>query len=300
MNSWVNDLCMEEIPLHVRTDGRSSGPHSPVANITPYCCSDPSWYVSTSPYWCAITASASQGQFPRYHAEPGVDDVSNARDVLNRSSPACSVFAVASRTGSVVHDTTPNRAASVSPVHAVTQTDLPHHAVSSPWPQHTSPIQPVASRLTTSYIAPLNPPIPEASLPAPLPQPVPRETFRPNKRPPDAGRDTVTEAQTTRIVNAEALQIGYSTTKYVDRDCFMGRHSAYLQCTSTKQTSLQSPEWTKISDYMAGDRSLLWGSTPGVGTKTRVSSSGGSVSGDHGARPLWRNQGNDYSNCVLY
>ena len=60
-----------------------------------------------------------------------------------------------------------------------------------------------------------------------------RETSRSDSNPTNAGEITVTEAQTTRITDAEAVLIGDSTTKYMDRDRFMGRHRSYLQRAST-------------------------------------------------------------------
>ena len=151
--------------------------------------------------------------------------------------------------GSVAHDATLNRAAMTSPVQGATRTDRPQHAVSSPLHRHTPKIQHVASPLTISHHAPPIPPIPAGSLPAPLPQPVPRETCRPDSNPPNAGEITVTEAQTTRIMDAEAVLIGDSTTKYVDRDCFMGRHMSCLQRASTSTTSKRfTSEWPIVEN----------------------------------------------------
>ena len=65
----------------------------------------------------------------------------------------------------------------------------------------------------------------------------------------NAGEITITEAQTTRIMDAEAVLIGDSTTKYVDRDRFMGRHRSYLQRASTSTTSKKlTSEWPIVEN----------------------------------------------------
>ena len=230
-NVGVAQNCIRQSPVSYHTAAPTrAGTSPPVHTDAP-----------SQPGSAPVTHNATSNQVATTSPTPGTTRITHPQQAP--SSP------LQPGPGSVAHDATLNRAATTSPVQGATRTDRPQHAVSSPLPRHTPAIQPVVSPLTISHNAPPIPPIPAGSLPVTLPQPVARETSRPDSNPTNAGEITIPEAQTTRIMDAEAVLIGDSTTKYVDRDRFMGRHRSYLQRASTSTTSKRlTSEWPIVEN----------------------------------------------------